>query len=70
MIRNAWHISGGEGWCQNTANLRVLVEHFDGGQEVVEIIDDLGLDKRDYSAVMRKLTGQGVKDIKGFKLAG
>jgi len=70
MIRNAWHISGGEGWCQNTANLRVLVEHFDGGQEVVEIIDDLGLDKRDYSAVMRKLTAQGVKDIKGFKLAG
>jgi len=69
MIRNAWHISGGEGWCQNTANLRVLVEHFDGGQEVVEIIDDLGLDKRDYSAVMRKLTGQGVKDIKGFKLS-
>jgi hypothetical protein len=25
MIRNAWHISGGEGWCANTSNRRVLV---------------------------------------------
>ena len=25
MIRNAWHIPGGEGWCANTANKRVLV---------------------------------------------
>ena len=30
MIRNAWHISGGEGWCANTANTRVLVTHADG----------------------------------------
>ena len=24
MIRNTWRISGGEGWCANTANKRVL----------------------------------------------
>lgn len=69
MMRNAWHISGGEGWCQNTSNLRVLVIHFDDSQEVVEIQDDLGLNKNDYQAVMKKLAAQGVKNVKAFKLA-
>jgi len=70
MMRNAWHISGGDGWCQNTSNLRVLVIHFDDSQEVVEIKDDLGLNKNDYQAVMKKLQTQGVRDVKAFKLAG
>lgn len=69
MMRNAWHISGGEGWCENTSNLRVLVIHFDDSQEVVEIQDDLGLNKNDYQAVMKKLASQGVKNVKAFKLA-
>lgn len=30
MIRNAWHIPGGSGWSENTANRRVLVRHADG----------------------------------------
>ena len=34
MIRNAWHISGGEGWCANTSNARVLVTHADGQARV------------------------------------
>ena len=37
MIRNAWHISGGEGWCENTSCRRVLVVHNDGRQTVEEI---------------------------------
>lgn len=37
MIRNAWHISGGEGWCANTSCRRVLVGHTDGRQTVEEI---------------------------------
>lgn len=37
MIRNAWHISGGEGWCENTTCRRVLVTHKDGTQTVEEI---------------------------------
>ena len=37
MIRNAWHISGGEGWCTNTSNRRVLVTHTDGRQTVEEV---------------------------------
>merc|ERR1711937_98429 len=64
MIRNAWHISGGEGWCQNTSNLRVLVIHFDDSQEVVEIKNDLGLNKNDYQAVMKALAAQGTKNVK------
>ena len=35
MIRNAWHISGGEGWCENTTNRRVLVTHEDGSQAIL-----------------------------------
>jgi hypothetical protein len=37
MIRNAWHISGGEGWCENSSCRRVLVVHTDGRQTVEEI---------------------------------
>jgi Ca2+-binding EF-hand superfamily protein len=42
MMRNAWHISGGEGALQNTSNIRVCVEHNDGSQEVGfnKIIDE------------------------------
>ncbi|KAJ1405514.1 hypothetical protein B484DRAFT_314002, partial [Ochromonadaceae sp. CCMP2298] len=43
MMRNAWHISGGEGWCGNSTNRRVLVTHADGRQTVEEIQKDLGL---------------------------
>ena len=43
MMRNAWHISGGEGWCANSSNRRVLVTHPDGKQTVEEIPDDMGL---------------------------
>merc|ERR1711907_201255 len=43
MIRNAWHMSGGEGWAANTSCRRVLVTHGDGSQEVVEIENDLGV---------------------------
>jgi len=43
MMRNAWHISGGKGWCANSSNRRVLVTHPDGKQTVEEIPDDMGL---------------------------
>ena len=60
MIRNAWHISGGEGWCANSANRRVLVTHADGRQTVEEIKDDLGLKADDKAGMMRALRAQGV----------
>jgi len=60
MIRNAWHIPGGEGWCANTANKRVLVTHPDGRQTVECINNDLGLDLSDPKAIAASLRAQGV----------
>ena len=70
MMRNAWHISGGEGWCENTANRRVLVVHSDGSQEVVEIENDLGLAADDIAGMRERLTKQGVQDIAKIELYG
>ncbi len=69
MMRNAWHISGGEGWCGNTSCRRVLVIHDDNSQEVVEIKNDIGLKADDMKGMMDRLTAQGVKNIKKISLA-
>mmetsp|Transcript_30404 Transcript_30404/g.39238 ORF Transcript_30404/g.39238 Transcript_30404/m.39238 type:complete len:568 (-) Transcript_30404:239-1942(-) len=69
MIRNAWHISGGEGWSANTSNLRVLVTYLDDSQEVVECKDDLGLDTGDMTAIIQHLENQGVRNIKSVSVA-
>lgn len=34
MMRNAWHIAGGEGWCENTTIRRELVRDADGTERV------------------------------------
>eukprot|EP00518_Triparma_eleuthera_P015802 CAMPEP_0197563110 /NCGR_PEP_ID=MMETSP1320-20131121/28147_1 /TAXON_ID=91990 /ORGANISM="Bolidomonas sp., Strain RCC2347" /LENGTH=337 /DNA_ID=CAMNT_0043124891 /DNA_START=53 /DNA_END=1063 /DNA_ORIENTATION=+ len=47
MIRNAWHISGGEGAAANTSCRRVLVKHSDGSEEVCEVKNDLGIGPKD-----------------------
>ena len=60
MIRNTWHISGGEGWCANSSNKRVLVTHSDGSQSVQEIFNDLGLKADDKAGMIKRLRGQGV----------
>merc|ERR1712070_243124 len=69
MIRNAWHMSGGEGWCANSSCRRVLVTHTDGGQEVCEIENDLGLKADDIQGMIQRLTAQGVEDIQSISLA-
>lgn len=63
MMRNAWHISGGEGQSANSSNKRVLVTHSDGSQSVVEIQNDLGLKPNDKAEMMRRLKAQGVDVI-------
>lgn len=68
MIRNAWHITGGEGVVENTANRRVLVVHSDGSEEVVEIKKDLGVRADDVAEIRRRLIAQGVKDIARIEL--
>jgi len=63
MIRNAWHISGGEGWCANSSCRRVLVGHADGRQTVEEIKNDLGIGADDKQMMVERLIEQGVTDI-------
>merc|ERR1712178_380417 len=70
MIRNAWHIPGGEGWCENTSNTRLLVVSKDGKQRVVMIENDLGLDLKDRNAVLAALKSQGITDVYKYTLSG
>ena len=60
MMRNAWHISGGEGWAANSANRRVLVTDASGNQSVQEIREDLGLKADDKAGMIARLRAQGV----------
>lgn len=73
MMRNAWHITGGEGWCANTSNLRVLVKHGHAPDEVVCVEHDMGL-PRDPALktqeVVKRLKAQGVKDIQKIEFCG
>ena len=59
MMRNAWHISGGEGAAANSSNVRVLATDADGNQSVVEVNNDLGLKRGDKEATMARLKKQG-----------
>jgi len=73
MMRNAWHISGGEGWCANTSTLRVLVQHNHGPDEVLEVTHDMGLPRdpaKKRQEVLKRLQRQGVKDIQGIEFYG
>ena len=54
----SWHIPGGVGAEENTANTRVLVTRLDGQQTVECIENDLGLDLSDYAAVLGALKSQ------------
>eukprot|EP00997_Jenningsia_sp_PLL12_P006394 NODE_2939_length_842_cov_124.563682_g2436_i0.p1 GENE.NODE_2939_length_842_cov_124.563682_g2436_i0~~NODE_2939_length_842_cov_124.563682_g2436_i0.p1 ORF type:complete len:193 (-),score=53.92 NODE_2939_length_842_cov_124.563682_g2436_i0:263-814(-) len=63
MMRNAWHISGGEGWCANSSNRRVLATHSSGNQTVEEIKNDLGISEDDEEAIWANLTAQGLTDV-------
>ncbi|EQC41446.1 hypothetical protein SDRG_01414 [Saprolegnia diclina VS20] len=63
IVRNAWHLSGGDGWCENSTCRRVLVTHSDGRQEVCELQNDLGIGPNDRTTMIRQLLLQGVRDI-------
>lgn len=70
MIRNAWHISGGEGEAANTTNRRVLVTRADGSQAVEEIKNDLGVAADDEDEMLRRLQQQGVNVAKLSRFDG
>lgn len=63
MMRNAWHISGGEGWSANSTCRRVLVTHPDGHQTVEEIQNDLGIRADDKDAMLDRLREQGINAV-------
>lgn len=69
VIRNAWHISGGEGWCENSTNRRVLVRHADGRETVEELRNDIGISRKDTDKMVDKLRAQGV-DVKTLHFDG
>lgn len=68
MLRNAWHISGGEGWCANSSCRRVAVQHTDGHQTVEEIKNDLGITAEDKDKMFENLLQQGIEDIEYIEL--
>ena len=70
MIRNAWHISGGEGWCANSSCRRVLVTHTDGHQTVEEIKNDIGIKETDMASMIANLAAQGITDVASLELKG
>lgn len=70
MIRNAWHISGGEGWCANTSCRRVLVTHVDGRQTVEEIKNDIGMRIDNVAAMTANLAVQGITDVVSIDATG
>lgn len=70
MIRNAWHITGGTGQYQNTANTRLLVTLVDGSEKVVTLEHDLGLDMRNVAVVKAQLKAQGISNAVSFSMAG
>jgi len=68
MIRNAWHISGGEGACQNTTCRRVLAKFRDGSERVVQIEDDIGMRSDDVEGMLARLRKQGYTNVMTIKL--
>ena len=66
MMRNAWHISGGEGAAQNTTCLRVLVTHLDESQTIDETSRKrFGIRRlEDMEGIRARLEKQRIKDIK------
>jgi len=73
MIRNSWHLGGGVGESQSTTTRRIVVIHSNGRQEVVELMDDLGINWKSNASdltgeIIERLEQQGVRDIAGIKL--
>ncbi|KAJ9458563.1 Crustacean calcium-binding protein 23 [Diplonema papillatum] len=70
MIRNAWHMSGGQGAAANTSCRRVLVTHRNGKQTVEEIKNDLGIGPRDLDKMRENLANQGITDTIRIDVTG
>lgn len=69
MVRNAWHLSGGQGWSANSTCRRVLATFRDGSQRVLEIEDDLGIRAGDTRKLLARLAAQGNRDVVAVSFA-
>jgi Ca2+-binding EF-hand superfamily protein len=69
MMRNCWHLSGGEGAAANTTCRRVLATFDDGAQRVVEIHDDLGIGPKDLDKMKAALERQGETGVVKVEVA-
>lgn len=63
MMRNAWHIAGGEGQSANSINMTVLVTNSYGQNRTVMLQNDLGVKKDDFPTIYSRLRSQGIDDI-------
>ena len=73
MIRNAWHIAGGEGEAANSSNRRVLCKFKDGVEELVRIMSDLGLgddEKKIMAQLKKEKAGEGHGGVVKIDLKG
>ena len=68
MIRNAWHLSGGEGIARNLTCAKVRVTFEDGRQGDFELKNDLRLNRTNMEEVTRTLVCQGLKSIASVKV--
>ena len=69
LMRNTWRIPGGEGVCENTANLRVCVTHTNGSQKIYALENSLSIKPTDTSKIKARLLKQGVESIKQIHIA-
>ena len=69
MIRNAWHIAGGEGQAANSTNRRVRAVGKDGKERIVTVENDLGIKYNNQKGIEDALRKQGI-DFKSIDLKG
>eukprot|EP01064_Diplonema_japonicum_P018259 TRINITY_DN26944_c0_g1_i1.p1 TRINITY_DN26944_c0_g1~~TRINITY_DN26944_c0_g1_i1.p1 ORF type:complete len:428 (+),score=79.57 TRINITY_DN26944_c0_g1_i1:54-1286(+) len=68
LIRNSWHISGGQGAGRNISCKRVRVTHKNGLQTLEEVKNDLAIAPGDMDAIRQNLIDQGIIDISKIEL--
>lgn len=64
MVRNTWHVSGGEGLARCTTCAKVEVVFEDGRRGVFELKNDLRLNRGNVDEIRSALVRQGIKNIK------
>ena len=69
MIRNAWHISGGEELVRQLVLPGGCSSHADGTQTVEEVMNDIGMKADDKAAMKANIEAQGIS-VSNIETAG